>query len=522
MSAVSPTSAQDPSTTARAIGVETLGMSKHFGSLVALDDVSIKVKPGSFHALLGENGAGKSTLVKCMMGFYQPTHGQLLVNAKEQRIANPRDAHALGIGMVYQHFTLVPSLTAAENLVISRADTPFAIQWKREREALEAFLQKTPFKVPLDVPVSGLAAGEKQKLEILKQLYLDQRFLILDEPTSVLTPDEADEILGLLRGMTQANELTILMITHKFREVTSYADELTVLRRGAQVGHGVVSETPVEEMSQMMIGDAQIVEAVQRTEQQDPRKRLELVALYAEDDEELDAVNNVNLKVHSGEIVGIAGVSGNGQSELIEVLSGQRPLLDGRIMVDGKPYEPQRKQMDQFKIYGFSEEPLKNVAVPRMTVAENMAFRDFDKAPISPIKGWLSPGPMRQKARELITSYRVKTPSTEEPIENLSGGNVQRAILAREISGDVEILIVANPCFGLDFASVADIRAQIMEQRNRGAAVLLVSEDLDEILELSDTVAVMSEGKITFQAPLADTNRAEIGHAMAGHQENDE
>lgn len=507
---------QPTSESARAIGIETRGMGKRFGLLIALDDVSIKVEAGSFHALLGENGAGKSTLVKCMMGFYQPSSGSLLVNGVEQKIDNPRQAHALGIGMVYQHFTLVPSLTAAENLVISRADTPFAINWKQERQGLERFLSTTPFKVPLDVPVSGLAAGEKQKLEILKQLYLDQHFLILDEPTSVLTPDEADEILGLLRGMTQAGDLTILMISHKFREVTSYADELTVLRRGCQVGSGLVKETPVEAMSRMMIGDTQIVEAVARKPTSEEKLRMELVAVYADDDEQLPALEGVNLKVHSGEIVGIAGVSGNGQSELIEVLSGQRQMSDGRIFIDKKPYEPQRKQMAQFKIFGFSEEPLKNVAVPRMSVAENMAFRSFDKPPISPFKGWLNTGPMRRKAQELIDAYRVKTPSTEEPIENLSGGNVQRAILAREISGDVEILIVANPCFGLDFASVADIRAQIMEQRNRGAAVLLVSEDLDEILELSDTVAVMSEGRITFQAPLEQTSRAEIGHAMAG------
>jgi simple sugar transport system ATP-binding protein len=222
----------------RAIGVETVGMTKIFGSLTALDDVSIRVTPGSFHALLGENGAGKSTLVKCMMGFYQPTRGEMLVNDRAVAVPNPRAAHALGIGMVYQHFTLVPSLTAAENLVIARAGAPAVIDWGKESRALNAFLETTPFKVPLDVPVSGLSAGEKQKLEILKQLYLDQRFLILDEPTSVLTPDEADEVLGLLRGMTEAGELTILMITHKFREVTAYADDVTVLRRGRVVGGG--------------------------------------------------------------------------------------------------------------------------------------------------------------------------------------------------------------------------------------------------------------------------------------------
>ena len=513
------TLARKAPSSSRAISVETVGMTKVFGNLTALDGVSIRVQPGSFHALLGENGAGKSTLVKCMMGFYQPTRGSLLVNDKEVSVANPRAAHSHGIGMVYQHFTLVPSLTAAENLVISRAGAPHVIDWKKERASLAGFLETTPFKVPLDVPVSSLSAGEKQKLEILKQLYLDQRFLILDEPTSVLTPDEADEVLGLVRNMTQAGELTALMITHKFREVTRYADDVTVLRQGKLIGSARVSDISVTEMSKMMIGETQIRERAARTSSNGEKPKLELAGIFANNNEEASAIEAISLKVHAGEIFGMAGVSGNGQSELIEVLSGQRTMSDGRIFIDKQPYEPERHQMDRFKVFGFSEEPLRNAAVPMMSVAENMAFRTFDKMPISPFKGWLSPPPMRERARELIASYRVKTPSPDEPIENLSGGNVQRAILARELSGDVDILIVANPCFGLDFASVAEIRAQIMDQRNKGAAVLLVSEDLDEILELSDTVAVMSEGRITYTSPIAETDRATVGHAMAGQHQ---
>ncbi len=501
----------------RAIGLETRGMTKIFGSLVALEDCSIEVRPGTLHALLGENGAGKSTLVKCIMGFYQPTRGEVLINGAPAAIANPRDAHAHGIGMVYQHFTLVPSLTAAENLVISQAHPPAVIDWRKEKKALEAFLDRMPFKVPLDVPVSALSAGEKQKLEILKQLFLDQRFLILDEPTSVLTPGEADEVLGLLRGMTEAGELTILMISHKFREVTAYADDVTVLRRGRMVGSGKVSDLSVDAMSRMMIGDTKIRERAARQSFEAKPVVLELAGLFAEDDGGLPAVEGVNLKVHAGEIVGIAGVSGNGQSTLIEVLSGQREATDGRLFVDGEPYEPSRQHMAKFKVFGLPEEPLKNAAVPRMTVAENIAFRSFDQPPIASKWGFLSPRPMKKKARELIAAYRVKTPSTEEPIENLSGGNVQRAILARELSGEVEVLIVANPCFGLDFASVSEIRSQIMDQRNRGAAVLLVSEDLDEILELADRVAVMSGGRIDYVVPIAEAERNAIGKAMAGH-----
>jgi general nucleoside transport system ATP-binding protein len=501
----------------RAPSLETAGMTKAFGPLVALGDVSIMVEPGSFHALLGENGAGKSTLVKCIMGFYSPDKGHVLLDGKEVPIRNPRDARACGIGMVYQHFTLVPSLTGAENLVISRADAPAVIDWKKENRALNEFLDRMPFRVPLNVPVSTLAAGEKQKLEILKLLYLDQRLLILDEPTSVLTPDEADEILGLLRGMAQRKDITVIMITHKFREVRAFADEVTVLRRGRKVGGGKVVDLSTDDMAKMMIGDTEIRERALRKERAPGAVTLELAALFADDDDGLPALEKVNLKVHAGEIVGIAGVSGNGQSQLVEVLSGQRPLTDGRIIVKQEPFEPTRDTFYRMKLFGLPEEPLKNATVPRMTVAENMAFRSFDQPPTAKLRWWLSPGPMRSKARELIARYRVKTPSPETEIANLSGGNIQRAVLARELAGDVDVLIVANPCFGLDFASVAEIRSQIMEQRNHGAAVLLVSEDLDEILELADRVAVMSGGTINYVSPVGETDRSTIGKHMAGH-----
>ncbi|MFO1038985.1 MAG: ABC transporter ATP-binding protein [Geminicoccaceae bacterium] len=501
----------------RAIGLKTVGMSKIFGPLVALDNVSIDVPAGSFHALLGENGAGKSTLVKCIMGFYQPDKGQVVLDGMPTEIRNPRDARARGIGMVYQHFTLVPSLTAAENLVISRADAPSIIDWRKEKARLEEFLSRMPFRVPLDAPVHTLAAGQKQKLEILKLLYLDQHFMILDEPTSVLTPDEADEILTLLKQMAGRGEITVLMITHKFREVTAFADAVTVLRRGRMVGAGEVGTLSTDDMARMMIGDTEVRERAARAEKPATKTVLELAGISAAGAEGKPSVDRLNLKVHAGEIVGIAGVSGNGQSELVELLSGQRPIADGEIFIREQRFEPKRSHFAKMKVFGLPEEPLKNATVPQMTVAENMAFRTFDQPPVTSLGWWLSPGPMRSIAKELIARYKVKTPSAETPIENLSGGNVQRAVLARELSGEVDVLIVANPCFGLDFASVAEIRSQIMEQRNRGAAVLLVSEDLDEILELADRVAVMSEGRISYVAPVAETDRTTIGHHMAGH-----
>src|SRR5579883_423510 len=265
-----------PSKPTRAPSLETLSMTKRFGPLVALEDVSIKVPAGSFHALLGENGAGKSTLVKCIMGFYNADEGSILLNGREIEVNNPRDALAYGIGMVYQHFTLVPSLTGAENLVISRADTPFTINWAKEKKRLAEFMDRMPFRVPLDRRVSELAAGQKQKLEILKLLYLDQHFIILDEPTSVLTPSEADEMLTLLKGMASRQEITVLMITHKFREVTSFCDAVSILRRGKKVGGGLVQEITTEEMARLMIGDVALRESAPRVEHNDREIILEL------------------------------------------------------------------------------------------------------------------------------------------------------------------------------------------------------------------------------------------------------
>ncbi len=500
----------------KAVKLEVVDMSKSFGGIAALASVSLRVEAGSVHALLGENGAGKSTLVKCIMGFYTPDTGAVMVNDKEVEIDNPRQAHMLGIGMVYQHFTLVPSMTVLENLVMGRSHVTAFIDWKKERAELSAFVDSMPFSVPLDLPVASLAAGEKQKAEILKQLYLNARFLILDEPTSVLTPQEADEILGLVRDMAHTGGITVLIITHKFREVLAYADEVSVLRRGHYVGGGKVVDLTVDAMAKMMIGERDIAPAATRTERAPGVICLQVRGLTADDENGDAAVNGVDLDVAAGEIVGIAGVSGNGQSELVEVLAGQRPLTGGAITVQGDTYHATRAEMLRHKLALLPEEPLHNACVGRMSVAENMAFRNFDQPPFS--KGvWLSKSRMRAEARGLIERYRVKTSSPDAPIATLSGGNVQRAVLARELGGQVDVLVAANPVFGLDFAAVADIHGQIVEARNRGAAVLLVSEDLDELLELSDRILVMFDGKIVYETPIEQADRTNIGRSMAGH-----
>ena len=501
-----------------AIGVETAGMTMRFGAFTALDDVSIKVPAGSFHALLGENGAGKSTLVKCMMGFYRPTAGQLLVNNMEAPIESPRDASALGLGMVYQHFTLVPSLTGAENLVISREDVPAIIDWGHERRALSEFMERMPFKLPLDTRVAELAAGEKQKLEIIKQLYLGRHFLVLDEPTSVLTPGEAQEVLGLVRDMTRRGDLTVLMISHKFHEVTAFADDISVLRKGKLTGTGKVTELNHKAMAAMMIGDQPIAALDTRSEcLADAGVVLSVKALRAPDRTGLKSINVKALDVRAGEIVGIAGISGNGQKEFLEVLAGQRPRDAGTIAVKGAPYSASRAEARSLNVRFIPEEPLRNACAPRMTVAENIAFRTFDVSETGKKVAWISSAAIRSYAAWLVEQFKVKTASLASPISALSGGNVQRAVLARELTGEVDLLIVSNPCFGLDFSAVAEIRARIMRARNGGTAVLLLSEDLDELLELSDRILVMSDGALVYETPIGEANVQTIGEHMAGH-----
>ena len=406
--------------------------------------------------------------------------------------------------MVYQHFTLVPAMTVAENFVLARDDVPAVVDWTRERKRLEEFLSRMPFRVPLDAKVSAISAGERQKCEILKQLYLKRRFLILDEPTSVLTPGEADEVLGMLRGMVANGDLTILMITHKFREVMAFADEVTILRRGKLAGARPRQGPQPNAMARTMIGAEELTVQPARTGEFGA-PRLDIKKLNALDDGGQPAVRDVSLSIRGGEIVGVAGVSGNGQRQLIEVLAGQREAESGEIFLQGERYHATREEMRHNHLSVLPEEPLKNACVARMSVADNLAFREFDRAPFAS-GGWWLTAPFHDNALRKIERYKIKTRSDDTAIGELSGGNVQRTVLARELSGEVDILVAANPCFGLDFAAVAQIHAEIMAARNRGAAVLLVSEDLDELLELADRLVVIFHGELVYRpAPARPT-----------------
>jgi general nucleoside transport system ATP-binding protein len=502
-------------------------LSKRFGEFQALQDVSLSLEPGTFHALLGENGAGKSTLVKCIMGFYQPSAGQVYLDEQPQTIHSPRDAQRLGLGMVYQHFTAIPALSVAENLVLSRAQLPQVISWRVERHRLREFLDGAPFHLPLDVQVSELAAGQKQKLEILRQLYLGCRILILDEPTSVLTPTEADEVLGQLKAAVEASRLSVLMITHKFREVTAFAERVSVLRRGQLVADELTSAVSLDTLAEQMLGHKPESESWERQPTPNPAVVLEIRGLQAERDSGLPAVVDFNLTVRQGEIVGIAGVSGNGQRELVEVMAGQRQASQGSIWVGdrppdsgraNRPYHATREEMRRLHVSILPEEPLRNACVGGLSVAENLAFRTFERPPFSLGPWWLRPGALGRHARTLIERFNIRPPQPTTALSTLSGGNVQRTVLARELSPQrVDLLIAANPCFGLDFDATHFIHGQLLAARNRGTAVLLVSEDLDELMALGDRLLVMSEGRLVYETTPAEADLSVLGRYMAGH-----
>jgi len=496
--------------------VEAVGISKTFGAVRALDGVSLEVRPGSFHAIVGENGAGKSTLAKCLLGFYHPDAGEVKLDGAV--VTTTAEARCAGLGMVFQHFTLAPSLTVAENLVLARPDLPLVLNWKRERERLRSFLERAPFLVDLDTRVEYLAAGQKQKVEILKQLYLGTRVLILDEPTSVLTPSEAEEVMTVLSALVQQVSLSVLLITHKLREVMAYADQVTILRQGRWVASSATRDIDVPRIAELMIGRETPMEQITQPVVRASAPVLEIRDLLVRGDHGLPSVKHVSLTLNAGEILGIAGVSGNGQRELVQAIGGQRDIESGSITAFGVPYHASREAIRTTGLFTLPEEPLENATVPRMSVAENLALRTFDRPPLAKFGFLLERGALRRAAEEEVRHFSIRAPSIWSPIRNLSGGNVQRAVLARDLAnGEAKILVVANPCFGLDFAATAFVHNQLVDLRNRGKSVLLISEDLDELLKIADRILVMSGGEIVHETMRTDLDLAVVGRYMGGH-----
>ena len=500
---------------AKALKLQSLDLTKRFGSFVALKAANITIEPGTVHALLGENGAGKSTLVKCIAGYHRAEGGSILLDGREVEISSPAAARALGIGMVYQHFTAVPGMTVAENLLLARAKLASVIDWPREHEVLKRFMERMPFSLPLNTRADDLAAGERQKLEILKQLFLEPKLLILDEPSSVLTPDEADEVLGLLAERAHAGETTIILITHKFREVLGYADNVTVLRQGEVKLNSSVQQTNQQQLAHAMMGESKEFTTPTRIGRTGTENILNVSNLCAINDRGKQACKDVNFSVQRGEILGIAGVAGNGQRELLQCIANQRTKTSGAVEVKGESFRATREQYQRLKVRSLPEEPLRNACVAGMSVAQNLSLRAFDRPPISRL-GWMMGAKTSQLATNLIDSFKVKTRSPSSPIKDLSGGNVQRAVLARELSEPADLLLVSNPVFGLDFSAAGQIYERIMQMRNNGAAVLWLSEDLDELLGMADRIMVISDGQLLYETSAENADRKTIGSYMAG------
>jgi len=502
----------------RIANLELTGITKHFPGVLANDQVDFDVHAGEVHALLGENGAGKTTLMRILYGLYQADEGEIRINGQPVQIRSPHDAIAHGIGMVHQHFMLVPTLTVTENVILglpsSRA--PFLDSEQAARRI--AHLSETyGLKVDPNAYVWQLSVGEQQRVEIIKALFREASLLILDEPTAVLTPQEVEELFGVLREFT-AHGLAVIFITHKLHEVMAISDRVTVLRAGRRVATLPTSETNPQALAELMVG-----RQLQPPTRENGREPGDLVLtvenLSALGDKGVPALRDVSLDVRAGEIVGLAGVSGNGQRELAEVIAGLRRPTSGQVLIEGKDVTGRSPtEMIQAGLAYIPEERLTVGTIPDFSVAENAILEVHGRPPLA--RGiFLNTEAVRRFTQQLIEQYDVKTPTQETPIKKLSGGNIQKLILARELSRNPKLLIAAQPTRGLDVGATEYIHHRLLEERANGTAILLISEDLDEIFALSDRIAVMYEGRIMGIVPIAFAQRETIGLMMAGVHE---
>ncbi|MFN3308717.1 MAG: ABC transporter ATP-binding protein [Anaerolineales bacterium] len=488
------------------------GITKRFAGVVANSAVDLEVKKGEIHALLGENGAGKTTLMNILYGIYRPDEGEIYINGEKAHIHSPKDAIKLGIGMVHQQFRLVQTHTVVENVILGTGN---GVSFNEEevRHKIVELAQRYSLAINPDARIWQLSAGEQQRVEILKALYRGAKILILDEPTSMLTPLEIKELLQTLQRMTEEGN-TIIFITHKLDEVTAVSHRVTILRQGKVTAVLETSKTNKTELANLMVGR----EVLFRLEKQ-PLERgaavLRVEGLEALNDKGLVAVQDVTLSVHRGEILGIAGVAGNGQRELLEVIAGLRPVNKGKLFIQNR--EATNAPIKERIAMGLSYVPGERMTalVPNMSIAENMILKSYRKSPIS--RGlFIDRQAMVELAKRLIQEYEVVTPGPDKPVKLLSGGNIQRALMARELSQEVDVLVVAYPTSGLDVGAIETIWKILLSQRTLGKATLLVSDDLEEILTLSDRVAVMHNGEIMGIVEAKEENIEKIGLMMAG------
>ncbi len=491
-------------------------ITKTFPGVVANDNVTFEVRPGEVHALLGENGAGKTTLMNILYGLYRPDSGEIWVQGKRVEIRSPRDAIQLGIGMVHQHFKLVLPHTVAENVALGLAGTPFWAPARAIAKKLRELSERYGLPVDPDRRIWELSAGEQQRVEILKALIRGAGVLILDEPTSVLTPQEANELFKVLSRM-KAEGHGIIFISHKLDEVLSAADRITVMRRGKVVGTVPANEATKEELARMMVG-REVVFRLTKSTCRPGEAALLVQNLYAKNDRGLWALKDVSFAVCRGEILGIAGIAGNGQRELVEVLTGLRRAERGKILLLGEDVtNGSPRFLSDLGCAHIPEERIRMGIVPALPVEENLILKKHHRPPFC-WRSLLDLHSVRSFALKAIEEYGIMTPSPRTPAKLLSGGNIQRLILARELSGNPAVVIAAHPTYGLDVGATEQIRQILLRARDEGAAVLLVSEDLEEIMELSDRIAVMFRGEIMGIVPAGEATLEELGLMMAGEK----
>jgi simple sugar transport system ATP-binding protein len=487
---------------------------KCFPGVVANSRVCFEVAPGEVHALLGENGAGKSTLMRQLYGLYQPDEGEILIDGIPHSFRSPADAIRAGIGMIHQHFMLVPTMTVAQNVALGqRSSRGPLLDLKKVSSRIESLSEEYGIRVDPQAYVWQLSVGEQQRVEIMKALYRGASLIILDEPTAVLTPQEVTDLFATLRRMVSEGH-SLVFISHKLNEVMAISDRVTVLRDGKVIGTRPTTAVTRDELVSMMVG-RELKDLVPRPMVPGPVS-LRIQGLRAAGDRGTEALRGIELEIHSGEIVGLAGVSGNGQRELAECLAGMRRCTAGRIEVGARDITAAtlNQRVDAGMAY-IPEERMRDGAIREFSVKENVFLHDHSSPPYA--RGiFLRFARMEEHARDLVLQFAVKTPGLDTPLKNLSGGNIQKLIMARELSRSPAVLIAAQPTRGVDISASAYIHERLLQQREEGTGILLISEDLDEIRALSDRIAVMYEGRITGILQRGQGTIEQIGLMMAG------
>lgn len=495
--------------------VEMRGVTKRFGDVVANDSISLAIPAHSIHAIIGENGAGKSTAMNILYGFYAADEGEILIDGEVRAISSPRDAIELGLGMVHQHFMLVEPLTVTENIILGlEPRAGLAIDYKQARSRVREISEQYGLRINPDARVGNLSVGQQQRVEILKTLYRGARILILDEPTAVLTPQEVTEMFAILRGLRQQGK-TIIIITHKLAEVLALSDSITVMRDGRVVGNLPAQEATAEGLARMMVG-REVLLRVEKKEASPKAPVLTVRGLSLGVDSGNVALDDVSFEVRGGEILGIAGVEGNGQTELIEILAGLRQAGKGEILLEGRSID----KLDAHKrkragIAHIPEDRHRRGLLLPFDLASNSILGMHRDPPVSRAL-LLDPKVIQERARRLVKEYDVRPPNIALAARALSGGNQQKLIVAREFDINPRLLLVAQPTRGVDIGAIEFIHRKLIELRDAGAAVLLVSAELDEILSLSDRVIVMYEGRVVGEVSPASASEEQIGLMMTG------